>query len=195
VNLPLLSWIIWYIYVTISKYLIFPSCQTIVSREMVKTVRWFFREPVHDIDDRSVSQITHQVGRCESVVTWWSGTGTTPDHEPGRGLEEIRQGRARGDRINGSLERKRRGINYRSCKRRTIRHRLLIALTGRDGSNGSPFPSRRCSERVHLASLSLSFRRVSMRYIFVYLNRIIDPFSICRGRLFVVPITYSTRAR
>lgn len=31
-------------------------------------------------------------------------------------------------------------------------------------------------------------------YIVVYLNRIVDLFSICRGRLFVMPITYSTRA-
>lgn len=35
-----------------------------------------------------------------------------------RDLEEIRQGRVKGDRINGSLERKWRGINYCSCKRR-----------------------------------------------------------------------------
>lgn len=48
-------------YAVIYKYFIFSLCQKIVSGEMIKTVRWFFREPVHDIDDRSVSQITHQV--------------------------------------------------------------------------------------------------------------------------------------
>lgn len=39
---------------------------------MVKTVRWSFREPVHDIDDRSVSRIksgdASQLWRDEAVL-------------------------------------------------------------------------------------------------------------------------------
>jgi len=43
-----------------------------------------------------------------------------------RDLKEIRQGRAKEDRINGSLERKWREINYCSCKRWARNSPLVI---------------------------------------------------------------------
>lgn len=158
-----------------------------------------FTTSMTDRCHRSCDEVLYESGmtrrrRCHVHVMKRDDTGPWTRR---RDLEEIRQGRAKEDRINGSLERKWRGINYCSCKRRARNSPSVINRSGSNGPHahlyhlrGIQSPPCTSSSPPHVNES----RDRRDRYIVVCPNRIVDLFLICRGRIFVVSI-YCKRAR